>query len=205
MELLIVNQKTFEVEIAPELKFIHCFDKLIKQDKTANKEKVKKLLAYIRLVCHYKSPYFTLPEKERKVQVSNDIFKEVITEDELLKQCMSYYVERTNTITMKLLVTAKEGILSSNKTIENINIAIKKQNDLIENLDSETVEGDTGELYDTAMDRVIKLNSDLIKTSALISSQIESIDKLENRVKQEISQATRGKAGADKAPFEDPE
>ena len=57
MELLIVNQKTFEVEIAPELKFIHCFDKLIKQDKTANKEKAKKLLAYIRLVCHYKSPY----------------------------------------------------------------------------------------------------------------------------------------------------
>lgn len=175
--LFIFNPTDYSVEISPELTFITPFRKLINRDRSKYKKRAKGELAYIYLVCDFKSPYrSTINVEERKKNVIDALIdlSDDWVEDKLVTEAMDYYVE-------------------NNKTIASI--ALEHQRNNVHNLITRI--GDFINSSDIAE----------IQKAVVISEKIEglisSIDKLEKIVKGERESKDRHKGSQDKSMMED--
>lgn len=178
MEILDLKNNT--PVIHPAALMIPVFKKLWDRDKTKNKTQVLNELAYIYYIADYKSDFSDIiDEKERREEVSK-LFN--IKEDELINDCINFYKERQQTISMHLLQSAKTGVNKIKQYIDTVNL--------------------------TECDDKGKPIHDVAKLNMLISKlgeTIEGIRKLEEIVAKETEDNTRVRGGNALAMFENPD
>ena len=74
MEILELNNNTYEVDITPEGATLDVFKTLIKKDKSKNKDTFKKEIAFIYFFTNVKSSYLDIEdEEERTKEIIKDI------------------------------------------------------------------------------------------------------------------------------------
>jgi hypothetical protein len=176
----ILDLKNDVVSIHPAALQLPCFNSLWLRDKTKTKTKALKELSYIYFIADYKSDFSDIiDEKERKEEVSK-LFE--IQEDALITECIEFYKERQQTISMHLLQAAKLGVNKIKQYIETVDL---------------TELDDKGKpVHD-----VSKLNMII----ARLGDTIEGIRKLEEIVAKEIEDNTRVRGGNQLGMFENPD
>jgi hypothetical protein len=178
MEILDLKNNT--PVIHPAALMIPLFKELWSRDKSKTKTKALNELAYIYYIADYKSDFSDIiDEKERKQEVSK-LFN--IEEDKLITDCIEFYKNRQQTISMHLLQSAKIGVNKIKQYIDTVDL--------------------------TDLDDKGKPIHDASKLNMLISKMgetIEGIRKLEDIVAKEIEDNTRVRGGNALAMFENPD
>jgi|TARA_R110002167_G_scaffold10659_15_gene48351 hypothetical protein len=182
MELFELDNN-YQVRISPQALALSPFRKIWTRDRNKNKKTAIESLSYIYFVCDYKSDYNDITDVEKRKIVVEEA---VITvkgwkEDELIIEAMEFYLERSMTATMILLLNARASMA--------------KLSEFLKNIDYDAVDAKGS----------LKYNSKTISdTAASLGNTITSISQLEEQVKKEISiNNNKMKGGREKAHFED--
>jgi len=103
------------VILAPELKLVPEFKKVITADKDIAKRGALKTFAYIYFMYDYRSPYTqTSSPKERKSKVLTALnLPHSYQEDSLTKEAIKKYLEFLNTASLQMLVSLREGLFTA--------------------------------------------------------------------------------------------
>ena len=92
MKLFELNRSNWDVEIAPEAILLEPFQKLIKRDKTRNKEIATKELALIYHYCDVRSDYIGVDESYKLEQILLNLkFPKEYKVDKVLLDAMEFY------------------------------------------------------------------------------------------------------------------
>jgi hypothetical protein len=167
------DYKDYKVVIHPDAIAIPAFKKIWDRDKTKEKHKATQELSYIYFVNDFKSPYSVWPEEDRRAKVIADFIKDPDWKmDPELKMAEAEYNEFQQTYSMRFLQSAR-GLAD-------------KLTAYFEEVDFHAVD-DRGKPLYSATDAVRNLKE--------VGNVIESLDKVENKVKKEIETKTniRGK------------
>jgi len=176
----ILDLKGTTVTIHPAALQVPCFKKLWSNDKSKLKTKALQQLSYIYFVADYKSDFSDIiDEQERKSEVSK-LFE--VEETPLITECIEFYKERQQTISMHLLQAAKLGV--------------NKIKQYIETVDLTEIDDKGKPVHD-----VSKLNMII----ARLGDTIEGIRKLEEIVAKETEDNTRMRGGGEIGYFENPD
>ena len=153
-----------KVVINPDSVAIPPFIDLWNRDKTKGKLKATKELSYVYFICDFKSPYSIYDEIERPAKVKEDFIKEPDWKpDALIKDAMVKYNEFQDTYTMKFLKKARKGVDKLASYFDEVDFHEKD---------------DRGNL--------LYKSTDLSRNLKDVGSIVESLDKVENKVKKEI-------------------
>ena len=157
---------------------IPIFNKVWKRDRS--KDKATKEISYIFFMCDFNSPYMAYPNTKRREVVLNDFMKDKDwKEDKEIEEAMKKYLEFQETHTMRLMKAAKGAVDKLTSYFENI--------DFLEM-------GENGKPLYNAKDVAINLEK--------VGSIVESLDKLENKIKKEIKTDSRVRGGGDIGLYE---
>jgi len=159
---------------------IPIFNKLWKRDKSKTKDRATKEISYIFFMCDFNSPYMAYPNNKRREILLNDFMKDQKwKEDKDIKGAMDKYLEFQETHTMRLMKAAKGAVDKLTSYFENIDFLEK---------------GENGRPLYNAKDVAINLEK--------VGSIVESLDKLENKIKKEIKTDSRVRGGGDIGLYE---
>tara|TARA_R110002012_G_scaffold261340_1_gene443214 strand:+ start:11635 stop:12177 length:543 start_codon:yes stop_codon:yes gene_type:complete len=159
---------------------IPIFNKIWKRDKTKAKDKANKEIAYIFFMCDFNSPYMAYPGTKRRDIILSDFMKDPKwEEDKDIKDAMSKYLEFQETHTMRLMKAAKGAADKLAMYFEHIDF---------------TEIGENGRPRYNAKDVASNLEK--------VGSIVESLDKLENKIKKEIKTDSRVRGGGDIGLYE---
>lgn len=179
MSLLLL--KDYELKIKPELLTIKPFSKIWKRDRNRKKEMALKELSYIYFMADYKSDFYNIiNEEKRREEIINSIFDGNWKEDDVIKEALEFYKERQKTVSLKLLEDARTSVDKLSTFISNINYNEKDKNG--------------------------KPIHDIKKVSGTfsdLSSIIETLNKLEEKVKKELEALSEARGKSEKNIFED--
>lgn len=158
------NIKNTTVIVDPEYLLIPEFKTLWDQDKSKDKAKAYKELAYVYFMSDYKSPYNNYLEQERKDIVKKDFMNdEKYQETEQVKAAIAKYESLQETPSMRMLKASR-----------------KAQEKITKYFETGVCDIDVREL---------------MMTLASIGKSIESVDKVEEKVKKEITNAEKIRGG----------
>lgn len=157
----------------PELKII--FDR----DKSKDKSKAYKDLNYIYHMSDFKSPYNNLDAIERKEQIIKDYYPDGFEEDIEINVAISKYIKLNTTPSMRLLMDARAGV---------------------EKIRNYYKEVDLNETDDNG--KKVNRLSEISTSLANLGKMVDSIDKLEERVKKEISISSKIRGDKEISEFE---
>jgi len=168
------DYKDYKVVIHPDSIAIPAFKAVWERDKTKAKHRATQELSYIYFVNDFKSPYAIYPHKDRVAKVMGDFMKEADWKpDPVVKAAEKEYNEFQRTYSMRFLESAR-GLA-----------------------DKLTSYFDEVNFHDTD-DRgaPVYKATDAVKNLKEVGNIIESLDKVENKVKKEIDDKAkvRGKA-----------
>ena len=156
------------------------FNKIWKRDKSKSKDRANKEIAYIFFMCDFNSPYMAYPGNKKRDIILNDFMKDPKwKEDKEIKEAMNKYLEFQETHTMRLMKAAKG--------------AADKLAMYFEDIDFKEM-GDNGRPLYNAKDVASNLEK--------VGSIVESLDKLENKIKKEIKADSRVRGGGDIGLYE---
>tara|TARA_R100000406_G_C3094800_1_gene120445 strand:+ start:636 stop:1178 length:543 start_codon:yes stop_codon:yes gene_type:complete len=169
-----------QVVLNAESLAIPIFNKIWKRDKSKDKEKANREIAYIYFMCDFNSPYMAYPNTKRREVVLTDFMRDVKwKEDKEIEDAMSKYLEFQETHTMRLMKAARG--------------AADKLASYFEHIDFREM-GENGKPLYNAKDVAINLEK--------VGSIVESLDKLENKIKKEIKSDSRVRGGGDIGLYE---
>ena len=169
-----------QVVLNPESLAIPIFNTIWKRDKTKSKERANREIAYIFFMCDFNSPYMAYPSTKRRDIILSDFMKDPKwKEDKDIKDAMSKYLEFQETHTMRLMKSAKGAVDKLTSYFENIDFLEK---------------GENGKPLYNAKDVAINLEK--------VGSSVESLDKLETKIKKEIKTDSRVRGGGDIGLYE---
>lgn len=176
--------KDYKLEINPAAYSVYPFKKIWDRDKSKNKKRAIEELSYIYFMCDYKSDFADIIDEEEKHTeiVKSCMQKEKYEPDKVVQEAMDFYVDRQETLTMRLYRTAKIGISKIEKYIESIDLKEKdkKTGKPIHNI--------------SQINSVIK---ELVNTA-------DTLEKLETRIKSDLQQKDfTARGNREKAVFED--
>lgn len=186
--------KVFELDennkviLSPELRLIREFRLLIEEDKDRFKKQAIKWFQYIYFMYSFKSPFADLPDKYRKESVEKDTGVTKITPT--LQAAIDKFIELQDTPTTRTLREVKSTLDMSAEMIKVL------RNQIQESLDAPNISSD-----DIA-DLVKRLNETL-NIANTIPKTVESIEKLEEKVKKEKTGDDKLRGGRSKGYFED--
>lgn len=150
------------VKVTPEVLLIPEFKALWDRDKSKEKGKAYKELAFVYFLSDYKSVYTAYPEEEKEFRIKQDFIKDdAWDKDELVVEAIRKYEEFQSTPTLKMLRAAK--------------VASEKLSTFFLTQDPEHKN------YTSNLEKLGKI--------------VESIDKLEERVKKEETNQNRVRGG----------
>jgi hypothetical protein len=166
--------------VRPDLLVLSPFREIYAKDKSKTKEKAVKDLSFVYFYSYYKSPYSVYADPERrKKEVCKAVYRDeqYPVSKEVLDAC-NEFEKLHETVSMKLLKAAKSGAL--------------KLSDYFEETVANPALGD---------DQITNLSRNLEK----IGKIIESLDKLEDKVKREQATNTkiRGRGAGSAGLLED--
>lgn len=166
--------------VNPDRIIIPPFKTIWERDKSKSKETAINELAYIYFVADYDSPYANFPEAEKTERVAIDFLaKYKITPDTLVNEAVNKYKEFQSTHSMRLLNSARA--------------TADKMSNYFDNIDFDE-EDDSGRLKYVA--------KDVASTLSNIGKIVESLDKLEEKVKKEIKTETKIRGGGKASNWE---
>lgn len=167
------NLKDNRVIIDPDTLPIPEFKTLWDRDTSKIKEQAYKELAYIYFMTDFKSPYNSYPEDEREERIKQDFIKDSKWKpDQDIKLAIDRYTEFQESPSMRLLKASKN--------------ACKKLEGYFNTVDLD--EKDTkGQLVNKA--------TDLSRSLKEIGQIVESLNKVEEQVKKEISTSEKIRGG----------
>ena len=111
MQLFQINEQ-YKIDIDPVAYTLIPFKKIWDRDKSKDKSKARKELAFIYFSIDYKSDFYNIPEVEqREIEVIKHIFeKEEWSPDKVIKEAQEFYKERQKTFSLVLLENALLGL-----------------------------------------------------------------------------------------------
>ena len=156
--------KDYKVVLHPDSVAIPPFRELWERDKTKHKHKATQELSYVYFVCDFKSPYAIYNEKERPRKVKSDFIKDSDwEEDDLVKDAMKKYNEFQETYTMKFFYSARGLSEKLQAYFDEVDFAVMDEK---------------GKPVYSAKDAMANLQK--------VGDVIESLNKVEDKVKKEI-------------------
>ena len=176
----IFDMKDNKFIVDPNAIIIPPFKDIWDRDKSKNKEIAINELCFIYFVADFNSPYATFPEHEKETRITEDfLVRNKIKPDKLVLQGIAVYKQFQETHSMRLLNSAR--------------IAADKMSAYFNNIDFDE-EDDTGKLKYVA--------KDVANTLANVGKIVESLDKLEEKVKKEIKTTTKVRGGGTASKWE---
>lgn len=167
--------------ITSEALLIPEFSAIWQKDKTKKKEQATKELSYIYFMADYKSVYQAYSEDVMEKQIIKDVFgKKKWKASKDVERAVEKYKELQQTPSMRLLKSFKDAINSLEKYFKNINF----------------------EERDTRGNPIYKV-SDVTNALQKAGAIIESLDKVENKVKKEMHSENIARGQKDINPFEE--
>jgi hypothetical protein len=161
--------KDYKVVISPDAVAIPAFKTIWERDKTKEKHKATQELSYIYFVNDFKSPYSIYPEEDRRAKVLSDFIKNPDwVMDAELKIAEEEYNEFQKTYSMRFLESAR-GLAD-------------KLTAYFDEVDFHATD-ERGKPTYSATDAVRNLKE--------VGNVIESLDKVEEKVKKEIDSQTK--------------
>lgn len=170
----IFNFKNFQVIIDPEVLTVPEFFVIWDKDKSKDKTKAFKELAYVYHMSDFNSPYSNLSEEKKKQRVGNDIMKnQNYNPPDYVKNAITKYKELSITPKERLLLSAKRKIDQVAEYMDNSNVS------------------------DETLNNILKIFKDL-------QPIVANFDNLEEAVKKEkLNKTEKRRAGRKTSLFED--
>ena len=110
-----------EIVLSPYALAVPVFKKIWDRDKSKTKDKAYKELTYVVFICDFYSPYRDIPEFERYLTVTVDVFKDKEWEpDSLVEEAIDKYKKLQETPNMRLLKATKSTLEKMAEYFENI-------------------------------------------------------------------------------------
>lgn len=176
--------KNNNVIITPEALMVEAFGNLWKRDKTKDKVKATKELAYVWYFSHFDTPYNSYSKSEKHVEILKDVFgdSKYIIDDAVLEAC-KHLEKMERTFSLRFLEATKKAAWNLIDFFENV--------DLRKDVD---ING-----------RPIYKPSELTSAIGQCHKIIESIDKWTVKVQQELSLGDdKIRGGGSVGMYEDP-
>lgn len=189
----IFKEENFKVVVDPEYKVIKEFAKLIKRDRSKDKQKSVKEFAYIYFVEDVKSPYAMYNEEEREMRVKESLGLINWVEDKEVKIAREVYRELSETPTVMSIKALKDGLVASRNVIKAV---VKDLNNKISSLDPEDAD------YEDDIDSLTKRVTTLLSLSDKLPKAVESLVMLEEKAKKEIKGDSKIRGGGEIGQFE---
>jgi len=159
----------FKVVLHPDSVRLPPFIDLWERDKTKAKHKATMELSYVYFICDFKSPYSIYSDRERASRVREDMIDDKEWRpDEVVIAAMEKYKEFQETYTMKFLESARG---------------------LAEKLQKYFDEVDFAQLDEKG--KPIYKATDAVRNLKEVGNVIESLNKVEEKVKKEISDTAK--------------
>tara|TARA_R110000824_G_scaffold65226_4_gene170050 strand:- start:11824 stop:12363 length:540 start_codon:yes stop_codon:yes gene_type:complete len=178
--MALFDLKNGHIVLNPESLALPGFREIWKKDKTKGKEKATQEISYIYFMCDYNSPYAVYPNIKRREVIAKDYMQDekwVETED--VKVAVKRYLDFQETHTMRLMRAAKG--------------ASDKLAGYFETIDFLKVD-DNGKPIYTAKDVAVNLEK--------VGNIVDSLDKLETRIKKEVRTDSRVRGGGEIGMYE---
>lgn len=197
MELLIVNEETLEVSVAPELLELKAFRTLVSK----NPKQAKKMLAFIRLVEHPLSPFVEYPLKEREERVKKMLGLTIPPLDTDFIEARAYFRDTVKSSNSETIKAIREGLFSAVELIDRSSSLI---NVLLDEVDVSKMKNpksrieaikslkDANELLDSMLDKASK-----------VPKTMETLDDLSEKLRKRMAQSRRVRGKGDINPFEE--
>ena len=172
--------KEGQIVLHPDSLALPPFKRIWNRDKGKGKEKATKEIAYIYYVTDFKSPYSIYPEDRRKTLVAEDFMKDIkYKPDKDVIEAIGFYKKLRETTSMYVLEKAKS--------------AVYKLADYFDNIDfKETDE----------VGRPIYSAKDVSANLEKVGKIVESLDKLEEKVRKEIKTTENIRGGGEIGDYE---
>lgn len=153
----------------PNVLAIPVVRKIYDRDPDEQKPQAYKELMYVYYVCDFKSPYSNYPEEEREFKVRTDFMGEDWQPDEELKDLMKEYQEMQvmNSPSLRLLYASREAVHKLAGWLKDVEY--------------------TGSNATAPKDVAMTLEK--------VGKIIESLNKIEDKVKKEITTTSRARGG----------
>jgi len=169
-----------KIVLDPDKLIVPEFRAIWDQDKSKDKAVAEKMITYIYFLCDYNSPYASYPEEKKEEELMRDLkmkVKEVSTVE--MKLAILKYKEFQETHSMRLLRSAR--------------VACDKMADYFREVDFAAAD-DQGKLKYNAKDVAANI--------AAVGKMIESLDKVEEKVKKEITTSSQIRGGGTEGSYE---
>jgi len=165
------DYQNYMVVLHPDSVVIPPFIDLWERDKTKNKHKATKELSYVYFVCDFKSPYSIYEESGREAKVREDFIKDDKWKpDAMVLAAMDKYNKFQMTYTMKFLKSARG--------------ATEKLQAYFDEVDFHAVDEKGAPIYKA---------TDVVRNLKEVGNVIESLNKVEEKVKKEIDDKAKVK------------
>ena len=159
----------YKVVLHPDSVIIPPFIEIWKRDKTKSKDKATKELSYVYFICDFKSPYSIYKEEDRAAKVKEDFIKDKKwNPDSLILEAIDKYNKFQETYTMKFLKSARK---------------------LTEKLQAYFEEVDFHEMDEKGNPKYKA--TDAMRNLKDVGHVIESLNKVEEKVKKEVEDTTK--------------
>jgi len=162
----IFDYSNYKIILHPDSVVIPPFIDIWERDKTKGKLRATKELSYVYFICDFKSPYSIYKEENRAAKVQEDFIKDKKWKpDPLVLAAMTKYNKFQNTYTMQFLKSARGLAEKLQQYFDEVDFHI---------------EDDKGNPKYKATDAVRNLKE--------VGNIIESLNKVEGKVKKEIDE-----------------
>lgn len=176
----IFDMKDGKFIVDPNAIIIPPFKDIWERDKSKTKETAINELCFVYFAADFNSPYITFPEDEKIERIKQDfLVKNKLKPDSLLLHSIEVYKQFQETHSMRLLNSAR--------------VAADKMSTYFNNINFDD-EDDSGKLKYVA--------KDVASTLANVGKIVESLDKLEEKVKKEIKTTTKVRGGGAASKWE---
>jgi len=178
--MALFDLKNGNIILNPDSLVLPGFREIWKKDKTKGKDKATREISYVYFMCDYNSPYSVYPNPKRKEVIIKDYMNEEgWKETEDIKIAIKRYIAFQETHTMRLMRAAKG--------------ASDKLAGYFETIDFLKVD-DNGKPIYTAKDVAVNLEK--------VGNIVDSLDKLETRIKKEVKTDSRIRGGGEIGMYE---
>lgn len=213
-DILKYNPATFLVEVdkdyvtsIKEFKALIVRDKGTKGDTQARKKlQALKEFTFIYHYCSYKSQFINFPEVERRFQALKNAELPTnlkIEEDEELIQAIETYIALQETPSLSLLLELKEGLHTARKVVKKVRQDLEK---MLEAVDLDELIPDEETKGKKILDPITKITNRLNSLTDIgnkLPNTLETIEKLEEKVKKQLADNPQLRGGASKGTRED--
>jgi len=172
--------KNGNIVLNPDSLALPGFREIWKKDKTKGKEKATREISYVYFMCDYHSPYAVYPNLKRREAIAKDYMGGRDWEEtEDIKEAIRRYVDFQETYTMRLMRAAKGASDKLAGYFEDVDFLARDDN---------------GKPIFTAKDVAVNLEK--------IGNIVDSLDKLETRIKKEVKTDSRIRGGGEIGMYE---